>query len=44
MLSLESELEMIVGVLHDVVEDSSTTLDDLRQMGYTQETVTALVS
>lgn len=42
MLRLSGETEQIVGILHDVVEDSDTTLDDLRQMGYSEEIVTAL--
>ncbi len=42
MFRLESELEQIVGVLHDVVEDSDLTLPDLRQMGYPEEVITAL--
>ena len=39
MFRLESENERIVGVLHDVVEDSPLTLDDLRQMGYNEEVI-----
>jgi (p)ppGpp synthase/HD superfamily hydrolase len=42
MFRLTGETEQIVGILHDVVEDSDTTLDDLRQMGYSEEIVTAL--
>jgi (p)ppGpp synthase/HD superfamily hydrolase len=42
MLRLESEAERIVGILHDVVEDSTVTFDDLRQMGYSEELITAL--
>jgi (p)ppGpp synthase/HD superfamily hydrolase len=42
MLRLETDLEQIVGVLHDVVEDSDLTLADLRDMGYAEDIVTAL--
>lgn len=42
MLRLESDLEKIVGVLHDVVEDSAFTFEDLRQRGYAEEVITAL--
>lgn len=42
MLRLETEIERIVGVLHDVVEDSRYTLDDLRSMGYGGEIVQAI--
>src|SRR6516164_4340276 len=42
MLRLESERERIVGVLHDVVEDTPTTLDDLRARGYLEDVVTAI--
>jgi len=34
MLKLNSEIEMITGVLHDVVEDTSWTLENLRQEGF----------
>ncbi len=42
MFWLETELEQIVGVLHDVVEDSELTLSDLRRMGYPEAVITAL--
>lgn len=42
MLRLESETERIVGVLHDVIEDTRYTPDDLRRMGYSEETLAAL--
>jgi (p)ppGpp synthase/HD superfamily hydrolase len=42
MLRLESERERIVGVLHDVIEDTPTTLDDLRALGYPEDAVTAI--
>ena len=34
--------EMIVGFLHDVVEDSNTTLEDLRIYGFSDEVVEAI--
>jgi (p)ppGpp synthase/HD superfamily hydrolase len=36
MFRLETELEQMVGILHDVVEDSDLTFADLRQMGYSE--------
>jgi (p)ppGpp synthase/HD superfamily hydrolase len=42
MFRLETELERIVGVLHDVVEDSEVTFADLRRMGYAEEVMAAL--
>lgn len=42
MLSLDSEMEKIVGVLHDVNEDTGHTLDSLRRMGYPEEVLGAL--
>ena len=42
MFRLDTELEQIVGILHDVVEDSEVTFDDLRQMGYSNEVIAAL--
>lgn len=42
MFRLESDLERMVGVLHDVVEDSQLTFEDLRRMGYPDEVITPL--
>lgn len=42
MLDLEDEVDQIVGVLHDVIEDSRYTLDDLLEMGFSQEIIIAL--
>ncbi len=42
MLRLKAEPERIVGVLHDVVEDTRVTLDDLRREGYSEEIVAAV--
>lgn len=42
MLRLDGEEAQIVGVLHDLVEDTGYTLDDLRAMGYAEEVVQAL--
>ena len=37
MLSMDSDLERIVAVLHDVVEDSDITLDQLRADGFSDQ-------
>ena len=42
MFQLESDTDRIVAILHDVVEDTAYTLADLRQMGYSEEIITAL--
>lgn len=42
MSYMETETEQIVAVLHDVVEDSDVTLDDLRRMGFSEEIVEAV--
>lgn len=34
MCRMQTESEMIVAILHDIVEDTTYTLDDLRRMGY----------
>ena len=38
----ETELEKITAVLHDVVEDSEFTLEDLRKEGFPEEILEAL--
>ncbi len=42
MFRLEGETERMVAVLHDVVEDSDLTFDDLRRMGFTEQVIEAL--
>ncbi len=42
MLRLQSETDQIVGVLHDVVEDSEWTLDRLRAEGFQSEVLRAV--
>ncbi|MBF0178798.1 MAG: bifunctional (p)ppGpp synthetase/guanosine-3',5'-bis(diphosphate) 3'-pyrophosphohydrolase [Magnetococcales bacterium] len=42
MLRLDEEEERIVAVLHDVVEDTDVTLDDLRAMGFSPMVIDAL--
>lgn len=42
MARMETEAEQMVALLHDVVEDSDITLDDLRKEGYSEEIVTAV--
>ncbi len=42
MLRMENETEMIVAVLHDVVEDSRWTIEDLRKEGFSEEVLAAV--
>lgn len=42
MFRLRTEVLQIVGILHDVVEDSTYTFDDLREMGYPEKIIHAL--
>ena len=42
MLHLGSEVDRIVGVLHDVVEDTHITQEDLKSRGYPTEVLEAL--
>jgi (p)ppGpp synthase/HD superfamily hydrolase len=42
MLRLEGEAAQMAGVLHDLVEDTSYSFDDLRGLGYAEEVVQAL--
>lgn len=42
MLSLETEEEKIVGVLHDVIEDTWVTKDFLSEMGFSVRIIAAI--
>ena len=42
MNQVESEEEKIVAVLHDIVEDTNISLDDLRNEGFSEEVVSAV--
>lgn len=42
MFAVKGETARMVAVLHDVVEDSDTTFDDLREMGYSDDVISAL--
>ena len=44
MMSVDGESEKIVGVLHDVVEDSDWTFEDLLADGFSSEVIEALKS
>lgn len=42
MMTREKEIERICAVLHDVVEDSNISFDDLRKEGFSEEVIKAL--
>ena len=42
MLRVQTDAERMAAVLHDVVEDSAWTLDDLRARGFADEVVAAV--
>lgn len=42
MFRFENEIEMIVAVMHDVIEDSDVTFADLKEQGFTQEIIAAI--
>jgi (p)ppGpp synthase/HD superfamily hydrolase len=42
MLRMETELEMVAAVLHDVVEDSGLTIEDLRREGIPEAALAAV--
>lgn len=42
MLQMETDEEMMTAVLHDVVEDSNVTFDDLRREGFPEPVLAAL--
>jgi (p)ppGpp synthase/HD superfamily hydrolase len=39
---METEDEIVVALLHDVVEDTKYTLDDIRAMGFSEKVIEAL--
>ena len=43
MMSVQGEEAQIVAVLHDVIEDTSVTADDLRQAGFNEKVVDAVL-
>ena len=44
MMRVESEAEKIVAVLHDVIEDTDWTFDNLSEEGFSEEIIDALKS
>jgi (p)ppGpp synthase/HD superfamily hydrolase len=42
MLRMDTEAEMAAAALHDVVEDTDTTLEDLRAEGFPEEVLAAV--
>ncbi|MDM8527332.1 hypothetical protein QUF58_03895 [Anaerolineales bacterium HSG24] len=42
MFHLKGETAQIVGILHDVVEDTDVTFDDLRGMGFSEPIIEAV--
>lgn len=44
MLAMNTDAERIVAVLHDVIEDTAVTLEDLRAAGLTAECEAALLA
>lgn len=42
MSKMETETEKTVAILHDVVEDTDTTFEDLRNIGFSEEIVNVL--
>ena len=42
MMKMETEAEMMTAILHDVVEDSDWTIEQLRERGFSEEVLTAL--
>ena len=43
MMSVQGEEAQIVAVLHDVIEDTSVTADDLRRAGFSEQVVAAVL-
>ncbi len=42
MLAMPTEVERIVAVLHDIVEDTPITFEDLRKLGFAEKIVAAI--
>ena len=42
LMKMDNEQEMIVAVLHDVVEDTAQTLDDLKAKGFPDRVIDAI--
>ncbi|SFM06493.1 hypothetical protein SAMN04487868_12563 [Marinobacter salarius] len=42
MFRFEAEVEMIVAVMHDVIEDSDFTYEDLKNIGFSNDVMEAL--
>lgn len=42
MLKFNNEEEMIIAVLHDVIEDGEVTLEQLHELGISQQIITAI--
>ncbi len=42
MLAMPTEIEGIVAVLHDIVEDTPITFNDLREEGFSQKVISAI--
>ena len=43
MMSVKGEDAQIVAVLHDVIEDTSVTADDLRRVGFSEKIIAAVM-
>lgn len=42
MLTMQTEIERIVAVLHDIVEDTPITFNDLRKEGFSEKVISAI--
>ena len=42
MARVQSETEKIVAVLHDIIEDTDYTIENLREKGYSKEVLAAI--